>query len=102
MDGKQGYDVLGFIYEYLIENFAENAVKKAGEFYTTHEISLLMSEIVANHLKDRGNIEIYNPRSGSRVIIMTTADSNGEYWVSNYLLGKQKIDLCAFSSAYWT
>ena len=22
MDGKQGYDVLGFIYEYLIEKFA--------------------------------------------------------------------------------
>lgn len=53
MDGKQGYDVLGFIYEYLIEKFAANAGKKAGEFYTPHEVSLLMSEIVANHLKDR-------------------------------------------------
>ena len=52
MDGKQGYDVLGFIYEYLIEKFAANAGKKAGEFYTPHEVSLLMSEIVANHLKD--------------------------------------------------
>lgn len=51
MDGKQGYDVLGFIYEYLIEKFAANAGKKAGEFYTPHEVSLLMSEIVANHLK---------------------------------------------------
>ena len=30
MDGKQGYDVLGFIYEYLIEKFAANAGKKAG------------------------------------------------------------------------
>ena len=34
MDGKQGYDVLGYIYEYLISNFAANAGKKAGEFYT--------------------------------------------------------------------
>ena len=25
MDGKQGYDVLGYIYEYLIEQFAANA-----------------------------------------------------------------------------
>lgn len=33
MDGKQDYDVLGFIYEYLIEKFASNAGKKAGEFY---------------------------------------------------------------------
>lgn len=31
-DGSQDYDVLGFIYEYLISNFAANAGKKAGEF----------------------------------------------------------------------
>ena len=59
MDGKQDYDVLGFIYEYLISNFAANAGKKAGEFYTPHEVSLLMSEIVADHLKDRAEIKIY-------------------------------------------
>ena len=51
MDGKADYDVLGFIYEYLISHFAANAGKKAGEFYTPHEVSLLMSEIVANHLR---------------------------------------------------
>ncbi|GMQ63245.1 type I restriction-modification system subunit M N-terminal domain-containing protein [Vallitalea maricola] len=33
MDGKQDYDVIGFIYEYLIGMFAANAGKKAGEFY---------------------------------------------------------------------
>lgn len=43
MDGRQGYDVLGFIYEYLISMFAANAGKKAGEFYTPHEVSVLMS-----------------------------------------------------------
>lgn len=59
MDGYQDYDVLGYIYEYLIGNFAANAGKKAGEFYTPHEVSLLMSEIVAEHLKDRKSIEIY-------------------------------------------
>ena len=42
MDGRQDYDVLGFIYEYLIGMFAANAGKKAGEFYTPHEVSLLM------------------------------------------------------------
>lgn len=59
MDERQGYGVLGFIYEYLISNFAANAGKKAGEFYTPHEVSLLMSEIVANHLKGKENIAIY-------------------------------------------
>lgn len=71
MDGKQDYDVLGFIYEYLIEKFASNAGKKAGEFYTPHEVSLLMSEIVADHLKDRREIQIYDPTSGEDVIIVT-------------------------------
>lgn len=60
MDGQQDYDVLGFIYEYLIGQFAANAGKKAGEFYTPHEVSLLMSEIIANHLKDREAIKIYD------------------------------------------
>lgn len=32
MDGKQDYDVLGFIYEYLISNFARERGQKAGEF----------------------------------------------------------------------
>lgn len=59
MDAKQDYDVLGFIYEYLIGMFAANAGKKAGEFYTPHEVSLLMSDIVADHLKDKKEIQIY-------------------------------------------
>ena len=33
MDGRQDYDVLGFVYEYLIGMFAANAGKKAGEFH---------------------------------------------------------------------
>ena len=60
MDGKQDYDILGFIYEYLISMFAASAGKKAGEFYTPHEVSLLMSEIVADHVKDRTEIKIYD------------------------------------------
>ncbi len=75
MDGKQGYDVLGYIYEYLIEKFAANAGKKAGEFYTPHEVSLLMSEIVAHHVKDREKIEIYDPTSGSGSLLINIGNS---------------------------
>ena len=79
MDGKQDYDVLGFIYEYLISNFAANAGKKAGEFYTPHEVSLLMSEIVANHLKDRTEIKIYDPTSGSGSLLINIGKSVARY-----------------------
>ena len=70
MDGRQDYDVLGFIYEYLISNFAANAGKKAGEFYTPHEVSMLMSEIVSWHLAGRENITIYDPTSGSGSLLI--------------------------------
>lgn len=79
MDGSQDYDVLGFIYEYLISNFAANAGKKAGEFYTPHEVSLLMSEIVADHLKDKDKIEIFDPTSGSGSLLITIGKSAAKY-----------------------
>ena len=79
MDGKQDYDVLGFIYEYLIEKFAANAGKKAGEFYTPHEVSLLMSEIVANHLKGKNAIEIYDSTSGSGSLLINIGKSVSKY-----------------------
>ncbi len=75
MDGKQDYDVLGFIYEYLISNFAANAGKKAGEFYTPHEVSLLMSELVAHHLKHKKEISIYDPTSGSGSLLINIGSS---------------------------
>lgn len=86
MDGKQDYDVLGFIYEYLISNFAANAGKKAGEFYTPHEVSLLMSEIVAHHLKDRKEIQIYDPTSGSGSLLI-----NIGYSVSKHIDDEDNI-----------
>ena len=75
MDGKQDYDVIGFIYEYLISMFAANAGKKAGEFYTPHEVSILMSEIVAHHLRERDEIKIYDPTSGSGSLLINIASS---------------------------
>ncbi|ASE56068.1 type I restriction-modification system subunit M [Corynebacterium jeikeium] len=69
-DGAQGYDVLGFIYEYLISKFAANAGKKAGEFYTPHEVSEVMSRIVAAHTQDRETLTIYDPTSGSGSLLL--------------------------------
>ncbi|MDR0454412.1 MAG: type I restriction-modification system subunit M [Deferribacteraceae bacterium] len=79
MDGKQDYDVLGFVYEYLISNFAANAGKKAGEFYTPHEVSLLMSEIVAEHLKNYKKIKIYDPTSGSGSLLINIGQSAAKH-----------------------
>lgn len=78
-DSKQDYDVLGYVYEYLIGNFAANAGKKAGEFYTPHEVAITMSEIVAEHHKSKDNIEIYDPTSGSGSLLLTIGKSVGRH-----------------------
>ncbi|ELV8681807.1 type I restriction-modification system subunit M [Vibrio fluvialis] len=79
MNSKQGYDVLGYIYEYLIEKFAANAGKKAGEFYTPHEVSVLMSHIVAHELKNKDTIEIYDPTSGSGSLLINIGEAVEKY-----------------------
>lgn len=78
-NGSQDYDVLGYVYEFLIGNFAANAGKKAGEFYTPHEVAILMSEIVAEHHKDKNQIEIYDPTSGSGSLLITIGKSIGRH-----------------------
>lgn len=90
IDDKDGYDVLGFIYEYLISNFAANAGKKAGEFYTPHEVSLLMSEIIAEHLKNRSEIKIYDPTSGSGSLLINIGGA-----VAKHIPGRDKIKFYA-------
>ncbi len=69
MDDRQGYDVLEFIYEYLLHQFAATA-GKAGEFYTPHEVAVFMAEVVADHLKNRKTITIYDPTSGSGSLLI--------------------------------
>ncbi|VEB75652.1 Type I restriction enzyme EcoKI M protein [Providencia rustigianii] len=79
MNSNQGYDVLGYIYEYLIEKFAANAGKKAGEFYTPHEVSVLMSNIIAHELKHKDTIEIYDPTSGSGSLLINIGEAVEKY-----------------------
>ena len=86
MDSRQGYDVLGFIYEYLISMFAANAGKKAGEFYTPHEVSVLMSEIIAHHLKNRETIQIYDSTSGSGSLLLNIGQS-----IAKHMANKDNI-----------
>jgi len=67
---EEAYDVLGYIYEYLIGQFAANAGKKAGEFYTPHQVALVMAEIVAEHVGDRDRIDTYDPTAGSGSLLL--------------------------------
>lgn len=84
-DHREDYDVLGFVYEYLLKNFAANA-GKAGEFYTPHEASVIMAEIIAHHLQHKETLSIYDPTSGSGSLLINIGQA-----VSSYLGDKNKI-----------
>ena len=54
-------DIIGDAYEYLIERFASDAGKKAGEFYTPAGVSLLLAELLDPQPGER----ICDPAGGS-------------------------------------
>lgn len=85
-NGTENYDVLGYIYEFLISNFAASAGKKAGEFYTPHEVAMVMSQIVADHHHNRQSIDIYDPTSGSGSLLITIGKA-----VSKHMDGTNKV-----------
>lgn len=72
------YDVLGYIYEYLIQQFSSEA-KKDGAFYTPHELTSLMARIVANRLKDREKVYCYDPTVGSGGLLLNIGKEVGRY-----------------------
>lgn len=72
------YDVLGYIYEYLIQQFSSEA-KKDGAFYTPHELTSLMARIVADRLKDREKVYCYDPTVGSGGLLLNIGKEVGRY-----------------------
>lgn len=54
-------DLLGDAYEYLIKQFAADAGKKGGDFYTPREVERIIIGILKPHQKDH----IYDPTVGS-------------------------------------
>ena len=67
-----GHDILGDVYEYLIGQFAANAGKKGGEFYTPHEISQVLAKLVSYNVKESDEqFRVYDPTMGSGSLLLT-------------------------------
>lgn len=72
---ENGKDILGDIYMYLIAEFASNAGKKAGEFFTPHQVSEVLARLVTLDLDN--SIEhptVYDFACGSGSLLLTVAD----------------------------
>lgn len=69
---ESGHDILGDVYEYMIGQFAANAGKKAGEFYTPHEASQILARIVTHGKENHdGQFTVYDPTMGSGSLLLT-------------------------------
>lgn len=67
--GHQG-DVIGDAYEFLISQFASEAGKKAGEFYTPHMVSDMMAQIVTIGQEDKRLFSVFDPTMGSGSLML--------------------------------
>ncbi|MDF9615761.1 type I restriction-modification system subunit M [Bacillus cereus] len=63
-------DVIGDAYEFLISQFASEAGKKAGEFYTPHMVSDMMAQIVAIGHEDKKLFSVFDPTMGSGSLML--------------------------------
>lgn len=62
-------DIIGNAYQYMIEQFASDAGKKGGEFYTP----TMASELLARLVKPQENDRIYDPTCGSGSLLVRVA-----------------------------
>ena len=63
-------DLLGAAYEYLLKDFADQAGKKAGEFYTPAEVVRVCVEIC----DPQNDMRIYDPTAGSGGMLIQVRD----------------------------
>lgn len=61
-----GTDIIGGAYEFLIANFASDAGKKAGEFFTPSEVSTLLAKLT----KSKDGSRICDPTCGSGSLLI--------------------------------
>jgi type I restriction enzyme M protein len=78
-----GNDIIGDAYEFLISQFAGDAGKKAGEFYTPSEVSTLLAKLINPQPGNR----ICDPTSGSGSLLIKVAHEVGN---NNYSLYGQE------------
>lgn len=92
-------DLLGDAYEYLIKEFAADAGKKGGEFYTPREVERVIIGIVKPHQKDH----IYDPTVGSAGFLLEAfnylKEKAGDQIARSLYLYGQEINIGTFAIA---
>jgi type I restriction enzyme M protein len=92
-------DILGDAYEYLIKQFAADAGKKGGEFYTPREVERVIVQILKPHKKDH----IYDPTVGSGGFLLEAfhhlKEKEGESVARTLYLYGQELNIGTYAIA---
>lgn len=88
-------DIIGDAYEYMIANFASDAGKKGGEFFTPSQVS----ELVASLVKPQKNDRIYDPTCGSGGLLLKAYKKvpSGKVAIYGQELNAQTWALCTMN-----
>ena len=88
-------DIIGDAYEYMIANFASDAGKKGGEFFTPSQVS----ELIAQLVKPKENDRIYDPTCGSGGLLLKAYKKvpSGKAAVYGQELNAQTWALCTMN-----
>ena len=80
-------DLFGDAYEYLISNYAANAGKSGGEFFTPQSVSKLIAKL-ATHKKAKIN-KIYDPAAGSGSLLLQAKKQFDEHIIEDGFYGQE-------------
>ncbi|MCD4707365.1 MAG: type I restriction-modification system subunit M [Candidatus Sabulitectum sp.] len=80
-------DLFGDAYEFLISNYAANAGKSGGEFFTPQHVSLLIARL-AMHKQENVN-KIYDPACGSGSLLLQAKKHFDKYIIEEGFFGQE-------------
>lgn len=75
---NKNYDVMGYIYEFLIYKFS-TAAKDDGAFYTPHEVSSLIARVTSYDQRDKEKLTVYDPTCGSGSLLLNIGAEAKKY-----------------------
>lgn len=80
-------DMFGDAYEFLIHNYAANAGKSGGEFFTPQDVSKLISQLATHKLSTIN--KIYDPAAGSGSLLLQAKKLFDEHIVEDGFYGQE-------------
>lgn len=80
-------DLFGDAYEYLISNYAANAGKSGGEFFTPQSVSKLIAQLAIH--KQKSINKIYDPAAGSGSLLLQAKKQFDDHIIEEGFFGQE-------------